>query len=128
MNNPIFYDNVFNCNAIHGVNPTQPYPSNAQDKCHHYCKSDQTHLLPDPTLIVFIMAMNTFIIHYINGLSSVVFVFSYRLCCLPFTSCAVLEYLIGGRFFMLSLSFPIVCVVFPSLRVLCWIFLMGGRF
>ena len=29
---------------------------------------------------------------------------------------------------LLSLSLSIVCVVFPSLHVLCWSFLMGGRF
>ena len=30
--------------------------------------------------------------------------------------------------FILSLSLPIICVVFPSLHVLCWTFLMSGRF
>ena len=30
--------------------------------------------------------------------------------------------------FILSLSLPFVCVVFPSLHVLCWSFLMSGRF
>ena len=34
----------------------------------------------------------------------------------------------GAYLFMLSLSFPIICVVFPSLYDLCWSLLIGRRF
>ena len=76
----------------------------------------------------------------------VVLVFSYRLCCLSFPSCSELEsfygcqmltdafrLFLGGVVISAGVLLPsfllfLFCVVLASLCVVCWRFLMGGRF